>query len=413
MDFSDSPADARYRSEVRAWLDANAPRHLDEALRRTAFAAMPDIANVIDESRAWQARKAAAGWACLHWPKKYGGREATPIERMIWEQEEGIYAALTLIFLTGIGDCAPTLMEYAAEEQKLRLLPPMASGAEIWCQLFSEPAAGSDLAGVRTRAVREGDAWVVNGQKIWTSAAHVAAYGLLIARTDPRVPKHKGLTAFFLDMKSPGVTVRPVRQAGGQSGFNEVFFDDVRIADEQRLGAVGEGWKVAITTLMHERVAGGTGAPTGVPEFLALVRSLQTPGGRAIEDPAVRERLADWAVRHNGLKFTAMRTATALAKNRMPGPEGGIGKLVFAPLAKDVAQLALDLQGEAGVLTDPALAAAQGHFQALLMRSLGYSIEAGTDEILRNTIAERVLGLPPDIRVDKDIPFDQVPAGPR
>ena len=245
MNFDDTPEEAAFRSEVRAWINANAPKHLREPLANAGFGSGPPGIDVMAEGKAWQKKKAEAGWACLHWPKEYGGRGASPIERVIWGQEEGIYSALGGTFIIGHGMCGPTMMAYANEEQKRRYLPPLAAGEEIWCQLFSEPAGGSDLAGLRTRAEPAADGSgdrIINGQKIWTSGAQYSDYGILITRTDPTVPKHKGMTMFFLDMRSPGIEIRPIKQANGQSGFNEVYFTDVRIPGAQRLGPVNGGW---------------------------------------------------------------------------------------------------------------------------------------------------------------------------
>jgi alkylation response protein AidB-like acyl-CoA dehydrogenase len=292
----------------------------------------------------------------------------------------------------------------------------MATGETVWCQLFSEPAAGSDLAGLRTRAERAPDGsgdWIINGQKVWTSLAHLAEFGLLLARTDPSVPKHKGLTMFFLDMGSPGVAIRPIRQANGQLHFNEVYFTDVRIPDAQRLGAVAQGWEVSLTTLMNERLSIGSGMPTGFPELFSQCLKATANGRPLIEDRAVRARLADFAIRDSGLRFTAMRAMTALSRGDVPGPENSIGKLVAGSTMQELAMFALDLQGQAGLLTDPGEAEAAGRFQAMLMRSPGTRIEGGTDEILRNIIAERVLGLPGEIRVDKDVPFRDIPTSGR
>ena len=409
MNFDDTPEEAAFRAEVRAWIDANAPKHLHQALSTAGFGSGPQGIDTMAESKAWQKKKADAGWACLHWPKEYGGRGATPIERVIWGQEEGVYSGLSGLFIIGHGMCGPTMMAYASEEQKRRYLPPLASGEEIWCQLFSEPAGGSDLAGLRTRAEPDGDDWVINGQKIWTSGAQHSDFGILITRTDPTAPKHKGLTMFFLSMKSPGVEIRPIKQANGQSGFNEVYFTDVRVPGAQRLGAVGDGWKVSLTTLMNERLSIGSGMPTGFAELFDLCCRIETPDGLAIDDRAVRSRLATWATRASGLKYTGFRAISALSRGETPGPENSIGKLVAGSTMQDIAAFALDLQGQAGVLTDPALAAANARFQAMLLRSPATRVEGGTDEILRNIIAERVLGLPADIRVDKDVPFNQIP----
>ncbi|HRD29660.1 MAG TPA: acyl-CoA dehydrogenase family protein [Caulobacter sp.] len=367
-------------------------------------------------SKAWQKKKAEAGWACLHWPKEYGGRGATPIERVIWGQEEGVYGALSGLFIIGHGMCGPTVMAWADEATKERLLPPLAAGEHIWCQLFSEPAGGSDLAGLRTAAVPATDGtgdWIINGQKIWTSGAQHSDYGIVITRTDPNVPKHKGLTMFWLDMKSPGIEVRPIKQANGQSGFNEVYFTDVRIPDSQRLGAVGQGWSVSLTTLMNERLSIGSGMPTGFPELFDFCMNLRTEDGLAIDDRSVRSRLADYAVKASGLKYTGMRAISALSKGETPGPENSIGKLVAGATMQDLAMFALDLQGQAGLLSDPSQAAAGARFQQMLLRSPATRVEGGTDEILRNIIAERVLGLPGDIRVDKDVPFKDIPTSGR
>ncbi len=413
MNFDDTPEEAKFRQEVRGWIDANAPKELEEELKAVGFAASLRSPDAIKISKAWQKKKYDAGWACLHWPREYGGRGATPIQRVIWQQEEGVYAKLSGVFLIGQGMCGPTVMAWGSEEEKKKRLPPLASGQEIWCQLFSEPAGGSDLAGLRTRAERATDGsgdWIVNGQKIWTSGAHYSDWGLLVARTDPTVPKHKGLTMFFLDMKTPGVEVRPIRQVNGQSGFNEVFFTDVRIPDSQRLGEVGNGWNVSLTTLMNERLSIGAGMPTGFPELFEFVSRLETADGPAIADKMVRAKLANWAVRASGLKYTAFRAISALSKGERPGPENSIGKLVAGSMMQEIAAFALDLQGEAGVLLDPRDAADAARFQAMALRSPATRIEGGTDEILRNIIAERVLGLPADVRVDKDVPFNKIPA---
>jgi alkylation response protein AidB-like acyl-CoA dehydrogenase len=413
MNFDDTPAEAEFRRQARAWLDANVPRQYEADLERSTFARIVlGEADVIAASKAWQARKAAAGWACPHWPLDYGGRAASPIERVIWTQEEGVFAKLSFVFTIGHGMCAPTLMAYASEDQKRRYLPRLASGEEIWCQMFSEPAGGSDLAGLRTRAEQADDGsgdWIVNGQKIWTSGAHYSDYGILLARTDPTVAKHAGLTMFFLSTRTPGIEIRPIKQANGDADFNEIYFTDMRIPDSQRLGEVGEGWKVALTTLMNERLSVGAVMPTGFEELFRFAAALQTAQGPAIDDRAVRARLAQWAVRASGLKYTALRAISALSKGQTPGPENSIAKLAAASTMQDIAAYALDLQGEAGVLSDPAIAAATAQFQAMALRAPASRIEGGSDEILRNIIAERVLGLPADMRVDKDIPFNRIP----
>jgi alkylation response protein AidB-like acyl-CoA dehydrogenase len=402
MDFSDTSEEAAFRAEVLAFLDGHAPRKAG----RLSDAEAIDAAYV-ERARAWQARKAAAGFAGITWPRAWGGRGGTPMQQIIFGQEEAKYAVPRGVFEIGLGMCIPTLATYAATETSARHVGPALRGEKIWCQLFSEPAAGSDVAGLRTRAVRDGDDWIINGQKIWTSGAHFSDYGLLLVRTDPDVPKHAGLSMFFLDMTSPGVEIRRIRQISGTSNFNEVFFTDVRIPDSQHLGAPGEGWKVALTTLMHERLAIGTLAGPDFPEILELARTVELNGTPAIQSAAVRERLADWYVQSKGLEYTKLRTITALSRGHMPGPENSIFKVVSARKLQEIAQFALDLMDGAGLVTDPDLAPMRGMFQQALLYAPGGRIAGGTDEILRNIIAERVLGLPGDIRVDRDRPFRQ------
>ncbi len=412
MDLHDTPEQAEFRAECRAWIDANAPHDLRPALEASSFgrSALGEE-EYLAASRAWQAKKADAGWACLNWPKEYGGRGATPIERVIWSQEEGIYASLSGVFVIGLGMCGPTLMAYASEEQKREHLPPMARGDVIWCQLFSEPGAGSDLAGLRTRAERDGDEWVVNGQKVWTSGAQHSDWGILVTRSDFSVPKHKGLTYFFLDMNSPGIEVRPIQQAHGSAGFNEVFLSNVRIPDAQRLGSVGDGWAVAITTLMNERLAIGAGAGTGWADLFEFAKTFELEDGRAIDDPSVRARIAEWYVATMGLRYTGYRAISAIAQGKMPGPENSISKVVAGNTMQLVATTGLEIQEMAGIITEADKTVSDGKFPAMMMRSLGMRIEGGTDEILKNIIAERVLGLPGDIRVDRDVAFTDIPSG--
>ncbi|MDX1581619.1 MAG: acyl-CoA dehydrogenase family protein, partial [Alphaproteobacteria bacterium] len=269
----------------------------------------------------------------------------------------------------------------------------------------------SDLAGLRTRAVRDGDEWIVNGQKIWTSGAHISDYGILILRTDASVPKHKGLTMFIVDMKSPGVEVKPIKQVSGRSEFNEVYFTDVRIPDENRLGEVGEGWKVSLTTLMNERLAVGGAFPSAFEEMFQLAREMEGDDGPAIGDGNVREQLADWYCKSSGLKNTQFRMISALSRGEAPGPEASITKLVLGGNKQDMASFMLDLEENWGVLTDSELAPHSALFQEVFFRAVAHRIEGGTDEILRNIISERVLGLPGDIRVDKDVPFKDIPKG--
>jgi alkylation response protein AidB-like acyl-CoA dehydrogenase len=409
MDFEDSPEQAAFRARARDWIAANAPVHLHDAIAQAGLAdEIFETPELIEAAFAWQKRKAEAGWACLDWPKAYGGADASPIQRIIWDQEEGVYARLNTMFVVGRGMCAPTLMAYGTDVDKRKHLPRIASGEEIWCQLFSEPEAGSDLAGLRTRAVRDGEDWVIDGQKVWTSFAHRARYGILLARTDPTLPKHAGLTMFYVDMSSAGIEVRPIKQANGQADFNEVYLTALRVRDAQRLGEVNKGWRVALTTLMNERLAVGAVMPTGVPELVRLCAETPAAGfATALDDPHVRSRIAHWETRASGLRNTALRAISAIAKGEEPGPENSITKLVVAQLLQEIAAFGIDLQGASGLLAG-AEAPAAGRFQAMLLRSPGVRIEGGTDEILRNIIAERVLGLPADMRIDKDAPFNEI-----
>jgi alkylation response protein AidB-like acyl-CoA dehydrogenase len=410
MDFSDTPEEAAFRAEARAWLEANAePKRGTFETWQTRYAEAEGLARARD----FQRRKAEAGLAGITWPREYGGRGGSAIEQVIWTQEESAYLVPRGYFEIGLGMCMPTLFVYATEAQKRRYPPRALTGDEIWCQLFSEPAAGSDLAGLRTRAVRDGDEWVVNGQKIWTSGAHRADWAILVARSDPSAPKHKGLTFFFLDMRSPGIEVRRIKQISGQSNFNEVYFTDVRVPDAQRLGAVGQGWAVAITTLMNERVTSGDTRGPDFDEVFALASRLELEDGPALEDAAIREKLADWYVRRQGLRWSRFRVMTALSRGETPGPENSIGKLVSAAQAQDIAAFALDLLDTGGAVMDPEVAPMRAAFQEALLTSPGGRIAAGTDEILKNIIAERVLGLPADVRVDKDVRFSDLPTGRR
>ncbi|HEY5299154.1 MAG TPA: acyl-CoA dehydrogenase family protein [Acetobacteraceae bacterium] len=405
MDFDDTPEEAAFRAEARAFLSANA-RPKD---RRGPTARYGDTdEGDVSAAQEWQRKKAEAGFACITWAKEWGGRGGTPMQQIIFNQEEANFDVPPNIFLIGLGMCLPAFITYAKPEQITRYVSPAVRGEEIWCQLFSEPSAGSDVAGLRTRAEKQGDEWVINGQKIWTSGAHYSKNGLLIARTDPNVTKHAGLTAFVIDMKSPGIEIRPIHQMSGASNFNEVFFTDLRVPDANRLGAVGQGWKVAITTLMNERVAGGEPRRPSPADLLELARLVPGEDGRpAIQDQAVRERIAEWHAQAAGVTYTRLRTFTALSRGETPGPENSIGKVVSASLQQQIASFGLDMLGMAGGVMDEALAPMHGLFQNALLSSPGMRIAGGSDEILRNIIAERVLGLPGEVRVDKDKPFNQ------
>ena len=370
-------------------------------------AAMED-AELLPMAREWQRKKAEAGYAAITWPVEWGGRGGTPIEQVIYSQEEARYAVPKSIYEVGLGMCIPTLMTYGSDEQKQRYVRPALRGEEIWCQLFSEPSAGSDLANVRTRGERRGEDWILDGQKIWTSGAHHAQFGLILARTDSSVKKHAGLTMFFLDMATPGIEVRPIRQVSGGAHFSEVFFTGVRVPDAQRLGQPGEGWKVALVTLMNERLAiGGLPGPD-FDDLLTLVRRTELNGEPALNDSSVREHLASWYVESRGLQYTRYRTMTALSRGQTPGPEASIGKVLTAKRLLDVATFGVDLLGMVGAVMDRELMPMHGMFEESLLHAPSGRIAGGTDEILRNIIAERVLGMPGEIRVDRDKPFNEL-----
>jgi len=409
MDFNDTPDEAGFRAEIRTFLDANAQKKSETApSNRRRYIS---DAEELKQAKLWQAKKADAGFARITWPEKWGGRGGSMIQQVIYNEEEARYLVPGGVFAIGLGMCIPTLMNYADEATLQRYVRPALRGEEIWCQLFSEPVAGSDLAGLKTRAERDGDDWIVNGQKVWTSGAHYSDFGILVTRTDPTAPKHAGLTFFYLDMKSPGVEVRPIKQISGGSNFNEVFFTDVRIPDSQRLGKIGDGWKVSLTTLMNERLAVGDAPGPDFEDIFELARNTELDDGPAIRDSAVRAQLAHWYVQTQGLKYTKFRTMTALSRGQTPGPESSITKVVSASKLQDIASFGMDLLGMAGNITDPALAPMQGWFQEALLYAPGLRIAGGTDEVLRNIIAERVLGLPGDIRVDKDLPYNKIPTG--
>jgi acyl-CoA dehydrogenase len=401
MDFNDNLEEAAFREKARSWLVENIKVHKESS-------GLDDL----QRAKIWQKRKYDAGWACIRWPQEYGGRNASAMEQVIWNQEEARFDLPTGVFAIGQGIAAPTMMSWASEEDKVKHLPPLASGKHVWCQLFSEPAGGSDLAALRTRAEKDGDEWVINGQKTWTSGAHYSDYGILVVRTDPTVPKHKGLTYFFVDMKSPGIKIKPIKQIVGGANFNEVFFTDVRISDNQRLGAVGQGWQVAITTLMNERAAIGSGGlGVGFDEVFKLATRIKIDDRPAIEDPQVRAKLAEWYCQESGLRFTAYRSMSALSRGEIPGPENSIGKYVGASKTQDMASFAMDLLELSGALWDSEHGEESGIYASAYMGAPGMRIAGGSDEIMLNILAERVLGMPQDVRLDKGIPFNEIPTG--
>jgi alkylation response protein AidB-like acyl-CoA dehydrogenase len=412
MDFNDTPEEAAYRAKARAWLEKNAELIDPNEASADPLAEREDE-KAIAAAKAWQARKFDEGWACITWPKEYGGQGGTSMQSVIFNQEQSKFKTPPPIYTIGHGMLGPTIMTHGTPEQKDKYLRTMARGSEIWCQLFSEPAAGSDLAGLRSSAVRDGDDWILNGQKIWSTGAHFSKWGMIVVRTDPNVSKHAGLSYFIVDMHSKGIDIRPIKQINGGSGFNEVFFTDVRVPDSNRLGAVGDGWRIALTTLMNERVAIGAGsAAGGFKNLMKLARETRRGGRPAIRDSAVRQKLAEFWVTQQGLKYTGFRTLSAVSQGRVPGPEGSIGKAIGAPMAQKLAAFAVELQGPLGATRDASISVHEGLWQNSWLGIPGMRVAGGTDEILKNIIAERVLRLPPEIRVDKEIAFRDVPTGP-
>jgi len=401
MNFDDTPEEAAYRAKISAWLATAAANYREPVIGGDGVA----------RAKAWQTIKYSAGYVGITWPKALGGQGATPMQQIIFNQEESKYHVPTGIYAIGLGMCIPTVFTHGQPEAVARYLAPAMRGEEVWCQLFSEPSAGSDLAGIRTKAERDGDDWVINGQKVWTSGAQHSDFGIVVTRTDPSAPKHKGLTMFIVDMKDPGIEVRPIKQMAGSSEFNEVFFTDVRVNDSHRLGEVGDGWKVSLTTLMHERVAVGGKPATapGVKEMIELAKAIDTEEGNALEQSHVRQKIADVYIQDRGIALTRMRTISALSSGRTPGPESSISKVVVAKMMQDMGSFAADMAEGAGLIQgDQDALPHLAKLQQTYLYSAGLRIAGGTDEILRNIIAERVLGLPGDKRPDKNIPFNEL-----
>lgn len=412
MNLSDTPAEAEFRARARAFITAHAPHAQAAMARKLRFAGKPfaQEQDWIDLSRQWQRSKYDAGWGCLVWPREYGGQGLSPAENVIFQQEEGDFVELNGPFMISQGFIAPTLMRYASDEQKRRFLPAIARGETVWCQMFSEPAAGSDLAGVRTRAERTEGGWTLTGQKVWTSGAHYAEWGMALVRSNPNEVKHKGMSMVFFDMRSPGVTVRPIAELSGHAHFNEVFLDGVFVPDEQVLGGVDNGWKVALTTLMNERMTIGASTPMGFDEIFALASQPDASGQRPLERESVRLKLAEWYARDCGIRNGVHRMLSAMAQGGDPGPEAAVGKLVGARTTQEIAAFGLELLGNRALSQAPGDDHAyyfhwMFHFGAL------HRIEGGTDEILRNVLAERVLGLPAEIRADRGA-FRDIPTAP-
>jgi alkylation response protein AidB-like acyl-CoA dehydrogenase len=393
MDLNFSPEQEQFRAKVQAFLRDNLPPGWGKAGFR------PEGMSMTDFLRDWQRRLYEGGFLGMAWPKEYGGQGASQIEMAIFNEEVARVRAPAPLNVLGLTMAAPTIITYGTDEQKKRYLSKILSCEEIWCQGFSEPNSGSDLAAARTRAELQGDEFIVNGQKVWTTLGHIADWCMLVVRTDPDAPKHRGLSYLLVDMKSPGITVRPLRQMTGESEFNEMFFEDVHVPRQNLLGGLNEGWRVATTTLMNER---GTTALASVmryrivfDEILDLVRSMQRNGGPATTDPTVRQRLAQFYVELEMLRFTSYRAFSQILRGGNPGPEGSISKLAWSELNQRMQEFVIELEGPASQLVKGSPYAVQGgRWQHHFLRSRANTIEGGTSEIQRNIIAERVLGLP-------------------
>jgi len=396
MDFTLTPEQQSFRDEVRSWLSRNLPA--DWTSKVQAASDVPRE-GAYDFLRQWQRKMYEAGFVGLTWPKESGGRGLTFMEEMILQEEMALAKAPPVLNILAVGMAGPTINAYGTEEQKKRYPPKMLSCEEIWCQGYSEPNSGSDLASLQTRAVKDGEHYVINGQKVWTSLAHIADWMMLLARTDPQAPKHKGITYFLLDMHAPGVTVKPLKQITGDDEFNEVYFDNVRVHESQILGGLNNGWGVGLTTLMYERLALGFGLQVrlriALDGLVDLARRSTKNGVPASRDPVMRQKLAQMWIDTEVFKYTGARAITKLLKGELPGPEASTGKMMWVEGHQRLQEMAMELQGPyAQLMSGSRWAVENGLWQYGFLRSRANSIEGGTTEIQKNIIGERVLGLP-------------------
>ncbi len=388
MDFDDTPEEARFRGEVRSWLEAHAARRGDSGRPRLPIADDGAQAHHVQACRRWQRTLFEANWAGITWPQEFGGRGGTPMQQVIFSQEQAQFEVWAGALTVGLAMVGPTLMTWGRPEQQDRYLGPMLRGDEMWCQLFSEPSAGSDLPSLITRAERDGDDFVVNGQKVWTTMAQYSDWAILLVRTDRKVPGRRGLSYLLVDMTSPGIEVRPLRQITGVAHFNEVFLTDVRVPAANLVGPEGEGWNVARTTLAAERMAIGTAGGTSFADVAALCHAL---GG--VNDPVRRQDVADVFIGFELLRYLGLRVQTALSQGRAPGAEASLLKLAFSLQSARVGDLGVALLGMSGVAADGQVSAA-AFWRDRFLGQWSSRIGGGTDEIQRNQIGERVLGLP-------------------
>lgn len=394
MDFSYSTAELDFRDQVRSWIDETVPGDYGS----DAWPISEDPEEHMQEIKDWMQKVHDGGWSGINWPKEYGGRECSPIELFIFQDEMSKYLTPPPMNTIGVGMAGPTIMAHGTEEQKNRHLENILSGKEIWCQGFSEPNAGSDLAGLKTSAVLDGDDYVVNGQKIWTSGAHYAQFCILLTRTDNTGSKHSGMTYFILDMNTPGIDIRPLVQITGDPEFNEVFFNDVRIPKENALGGVDNGWMVAIHTLMHERVNIAAILYGRIKRTLAdvveLTKTIKKNGKPLCEDPVIRKKLAYFYTNVEQQRLNNLRMRANATAGGDPGPIGSIFKLVWAKANQDLLELAVDILGPYAELMPQQQTDPTSHWMFQFLRARANSIEGGTSEILKNITGERVLGLP-------------------
>jgi len=398
MRFTESSEQAAIRTEARAWLEANF------AAWKKERGIEGDPPADLDTARSWHKRLHEGTWAAPAWPAEYGGRGFGPVESVVWAQEKARVGASLPFNVPGFGMAGPTIIAHGTDDQKERFLPSLLSGEHIWCQLFSEPGAGSDLASLSTRAIQDGDDWVVTGQKVWSSGAADADWGILLARYDFEAPKHKGLIYLLVDMHSDGVDVRPLKQMDGGAHFSEVFLTNVRVSADNVLGSPGEGWDVAMTTLMNERMSLGTATGGYAFPFEHLVKIGQTEHPHGIP-PVLRQRLVQVFIANRLLELLNARILSKLNRGQIPDAEGSVLKLVLAKLVSDSAEVGVHLIGPRGGVIE------EGGVQHAFLGSRAFHIGGGTDEIQRNVIAERVLGLPREARPDKDRPFRETVAG--
>ena len=394
MDFNFNPEDEAFRMEFREWLNANkqfAP-HMGETT-----IGMAEGRGEFDQQKRWAKKMAEGRWLAPSWPKQYGGRGAGILQNIVYGEELARAGVAAPMVGMGVSLFGPTLLHWGTEEQKQRFIPPIMKAEEIWCQGYSEPGSGSDLASLQTRAVEDGDYFVVNGQKVWTSIAQHADWIFLLVRTDPDAPKHKGISYLMVDMHSPGVTVRPLVQITGNKGFNEVFFEDVRVPKKNLVGEKNQGWQVAITTLMFERSGGGgdRGGMSQVRELAALAKSLPRNGATAWDDRSVRQKIAEFACEATALRYTGYRQLTRRLKGMPPGPEGSMMKLCGTELNMRIQLFAMELLGPYSQMEYRApFAVDKGKWSFRMLAARGGTIAAGSNQIQHNIIGERVLGLP-------------------